>query len=199
MPLNADAITLTLLALLAVLIIGIVAYLATTRNAVAKRKRGTATIRATIVEYFRRSGVTVAADCVLTEDGRYTALVESEPMKRFRLSHIIEMTLREHVRKAAGVELDKIYWRFPVKEAVQAAAVPAAAGAAPVTGQPKQAETAETADKADKADKADELSDDYINEGLEHYRHIPKPEVDELPWEVFEQVTTAQKKETPPS
>lgn len=192
MPLNADAITLTLLALLAVLIIGIVAYLATTRNAVAKRKRGTATIRATIVEYFRRSGVTVAADCVLTEDGRYTALVESEPMKRFRLSHIIEMTLREHVRKAAGVELDKIYWRFPVKEAVQAAAVPAAAGAVP--GQPKPAETA---GKADKADKPDELSDDYINEGLEHYRHIPKPEVDELPWEVFEQVATAQKKEPP--
>lgn len=186
MTLNADAVTLTLLAVLAALIVGIVGYAIAAKGKARKRALSTAAIRATIVEYFRRSGVTVSADCILTDDGRYTVLVESEPMKRFRLSHIIEMTLREHVRKASGVELDKIYWRFPVKEAIQAAAAPGEAAQAAPEAAP------------DKAGKPAELSDEYINEGLEHYRHIPKPEVDELPWEAFEEVT-AQKKEPPAS
>ncbi|HEY4542525.1 MAG TPA: hypothetical protein VIG66_09170, partial [Noviherbaspirillum sp.] len=127
MTLNADAITLILLAVLAIALLALIGILLAGKSRDARHRRATSAIRNTIVEYFRRSGVTVSADCVLTESGRYTALVESEPMKRFRLSHIIEMTLREHIRKASGVELDKIYWRFPVKEAVQAAAAPSAA------------------------------------------------------------------------
>jgi hypothetical protein len=87
-------------------------------------------------------------------------------MKRFRLSHIIEMTLREHVRKTCNLELDRIYWRFPVKEAA-----------------PNQASTV-----GEEALKK-ESSDEYINEGLENYRHIPQPEVTELPWETFEQMS----------
>jgi type II secretory pathway pseudopilin PulG len=196
MTLNADAVTLVLLAVLAVLVIGIIGYAVAARIKAAKHIQGTAAIRATIVEYFRRSGVTVAADCVLTEDGRYTALVESEPMKRFRLSHIIEMTLSEYVRKVAGVELDKIYWRFPVKEAVQAAAAPpgTTASAAPGTaGEPGQG------NRGAVTGKPEEPSDEYINEGLEHYRHIPRPEVDELPWEAFEEVTIGSQKKEPPA
>lgn len=189
MTFNVDAVTLILLAVLAAVVIGSVAYAATLKGKADKRRRRTSAVRATIIDYFRRSGVTVSADCVLTEDGRYTALVESEPMKRFRLSHIIEMTLREHVRKACGIELDKIYWRFPVKEAVQAAAAPPAAAAESEKTAPQAA--------SGKQERPDELSDEYINEGLEHYRHIPKPEVDELPWEAFEEVTTSQRKEPP--
>jgi len=191
MTLNADAVTLILLVLLAAVVIGGIAYGASARGKAAKRRRRTAAVRATIIEYFRRSGVTVSADCVLTEDGRYTALVESEPMKRFRLSHIIEMTLREHIRKASGIELDKIYWRFPVKEAIQAAATPAAAAAESAKAAPETA--------SGKQEQPDELSDEYINEGLEHYRHIPKPEVDELPWEAFEEVATSQQRKEPPA
>lgn len=198
MTLDTDAVALILLAVLAVLVLGIGVYAASVKSKAAKKQRGIAAVRGTIIEYFRRSGVTVSADCVLTEDGRYTALVESEPMKRFRLSHIIEMTLREYVRKAAGVELDRIYWRFPVKEevqeAVQAAAAPAAStNSAPVA--PAATEAARAAPDAEKQGKPGELSDEYINEGLENYRHIPRPEVDEVPWEAFEEVATSHKKE----
>jgi hypothetical protein len=45
--------------------------------------------------------------------------------------------------------------------------------------------------------KPETESDDYINEGLEHYRHIPKPEVEELPWEQFEKVAGSIKKDDP--
>lgn len=180
MSFNADAVTLTLLALLAVLIIGIFGYIVSVKAGVRRAKRDSAAICATIIDYFRRSGVQVSADCTRMAGRKaFTAVVESEPMKRFRLSHIIEMTVREHVRKSCGLELEKIYWRFPIKEATQAAAAPNEADAKP-QGEPE-------------GRKRDESSDEYINEGLEHYRHIPRPEVTELPWETFEQMATVGK------
>jgi hypothetical protein len=170
MPFNVDAVTLTLLALLAAVVIGIVAYATKAKIAARGELRKITAIRAVIIEYFRRSGVEVSVACTrLDRNGRFIAVVESEPMKRFRLSHIIEMTLREHVRKACSLELDKIYWRFPVKQTAQGTTTQGAAGEA----------------------KPDPNSDEYINEGLEHYRHIPQPEVEELDWEQFEQAAIA--------
>ena len=177
MSFNVDAVTLTLIAVLAALIIGILAYLSATKAKASRAKRDATMIRNTIIDYFRRSGVEVSADATRFDDsGRYTAIVESEPMKRFRLSHIIEMTLREHVRKSCGLELDKIYWRFPIKDATQAVTVQRDGEARPEEGAADQKQEAPT--------------DDYINEGLENYRHIPKPEVTELSWETFEQMST---------
>ncbi|TFW02492.1 hypothetical protein E4K72_13385 [Oxalobacteraceae bacterium OM1] len=165
MPL--DVISLSLAALLAVVLIGVAVYAMRAKSKARRQQRQLAAIRAVLLDYFKRSGVEVAVSCFrLPDSSSFTAVVESEPMKRFRLSHIIEMTLREHVRKACGLELDKVYWRFPVKQAAQAAGA--------------------TADA-----KPDEHSDEYINEGLEHYRHIPKPEVEELDWEQFERAAIA--------
>ena len=168
MPFNLDAVTLVLLVLCALLIVGIFAFAVSRQLRERRRQKNIKAIRAVIVDYFRRSGVPVTVDCAaLGSRGLYTAMVESEPMKRFRLSHIIEMTLREHVRKTCNLELDRIYWRFPVKEAA-----------------PNQESAAGGEDASKK-----ESPDEYINEGLENYRHIPKPEVTELSWETFEQVS----------
>jgi hypothetical protein len=154
MSFSADVVILALFAFLALNVVGIVAYALAVKMKAGREKRNIQAIRSAIIDYFRRSGVEVSVVCIRSGAATYTAMVESEPMKRFRLSHIIEMTLREHVRKSGNLELDKIYWRFPVKQADQT--------------------------------KVDPNSDEYINEGLEHYRHIPKPEVEELPWEHFE-------------
>ena len=182
MSLNADVVMLVLFALVALNVIGVVAYALAVKLKTRRKARNIQAIRAVILDYFRRSGVEVSVSCTDLGQGKYTAMVESEPMKRFRLSHIIEMTLREHVRRSVSVDLDKIYWRFPVKQA-QAQAM-AAQAAAEAQGAPASAGA-----------KPDTESDDYINEGLEHYRHIPKPEVEELPWEQFEKVAGNLKKE----
>jgi type II secretory pathway pseudopilin PulG len=190
MSLNVDPVTLTLLVLLAALLIGIIAYATKVKNKARQTQRDIAAIRAVILDYFRRSGVEVTVDAApLDNSGMYTAVVESEPMKRFRLSHIIEVTLREHVRRSCSLELDKVYWRFPIKEAAQAAQsviVPHAEGSAANGGNNGNAGA--TPGGEDK--KLEEVSDDYINEGLENYRNIPKPEVTELSWETFEEVAT---------
>jgi len=130
-----------------------------------REHRNTKAISAALIDYFRRTGVEVSVGCVRTPGSkRYTAFIESEPMKRFRLSHIIEMTLREQVAKNCGLELDKVYWRFPIKQVPQNT----------VTAKDKDAKGAEGAD-------------DYINEGLVNYRDLPKVEVTEIPWEKFEE------------
>lgn len=180
MSFNADAATLTLAGLLVAIVIGVLAYAASAKAKARRAKRDITAIRATIIDYFRRSGVEVSCDCTrFAGKDSFTAVVESEPMKRFRLSHIIEMTLREHVRKNCGLDLEKIYWRFPVKEALQQAAAP---------GQAEARERDERDPVTEGRKVEDTTSDDYINEGLENYRHIPKPEVTELPWETFEQM-----------
>jgi hypothetical protein len=189
MPFNVDAVTLTLLVLSTVLIIGILAFAGSVQIKARRRRRDVNAIRVVIVDYFRRSGVAVSVECADCEgNGLFTAMVESEPMKRFRLSHIIERTLREHVRKTCGLDLDRIYWRFPVKEAVQAAAAPS-----------KIDKTEGPGVTSDEKKQPHDTSDEYINEGLENYRHIPQPEVTELPWETFEEMSiTGREKREPP-
>jgi hypothetical protein len=174
MSFNADAAALTVVALCAALV-GVVAYLMASKFRARRVQREVVLIRGLIIEYFRRSGVAVVADCVRLDSGAFIAMVESEPMKRFRLSHIIEMTLCEHVRKASGLTLEKVYWRFPIKDAAQAV--------------PGASDGAETAAADGNAGQQAGQADDYINEGLENYRHIPRPEVTELPWETFEEMS----------
>ena len=136
----------------------------------SRSKRKVALVSAVLIDYFRKTGVEVSVGCVsLQENDRFTAFVESEPMKQFRLSHIIEIALRDHVQKTCALELDKIYWRFPIKVAPREAPVP---GVAP------------------SANKKIEGADDYINEGLVNYKDLPKFEATEIPWEKFEEATT---------
>ncbi len=163
-----DVLTLSLLLVVVAGGAGVATATFRAKARAGHERRNIAAIKATIIDYFGKTGVSVSVDSAcLGGNGRYTAVIESEPMKRFRLSHIIEMTLRDHVRKSCGLELDKVYWRFPVvAEHTQGAAAPP--------------------DAAVPAKDADE----YISEGLEHYKYIPKVEATELPWEQFEKVTT---------
>jgi len=171
--------------LIAANLLGIAAYAAATRLKVRREQRNIASVALAIVDYFQRSGVNVACSCTrLSGKTTYTAFVESEPMKRFRLSHIIEMPLCEHVRKSCGLELGKVYWRFPIQEVTGMNTVTRATNAPEaVKEQVREAQGKEAAPAPRKT------PDEYINEGLEHYKYIPKVEATELSWEHFEQVS----------
>lgn len=84
----------------------------------AQRKQGKVAIdgeriAASVMEYFARSGAKVGAQCHPVQ-GRFLVLVESEPLKRFRYSHIVEASLIGHVEKALGLQVDRVFWRFPL-------------------------------------------------------------------------------------
>jgi len=186
---TSDAILMPLALLIAVNLISVVAYVAIRRMQVRREQRNVANVALAIIDYFKRSGVNVACSCTrLPGKTVYTAFVESEPMKRFRLSHIIEMTLREHVSKSCNLELGKVYWRFPIKEAKR---MKEAAERSDVQSpQPDVPLTAEEQREAELAAQEGHIgTDEYINEGLEHYKYIPKVEAEEMSWEQFEQAS----------
>lgn len=180
MRLETDTADLVLLALVAIFLLAALAYIAIGKLRTRRERRHIHAISITLTEYFRKSGVAVSVACVTVPGtGGFIALIESEPMKRFRLSHIIEMTLREQVHKTCGLALANVYWRFPIKEVTREASTAGAAS----SSDPSVAED---------ENKAAKHADDYINEGLVHYRDLPKFEVTELPWETFQQAATTQ-------
>ncbi len=68
-----------------------------------------------IVDYFHEHDQEVTTRCFAILGGRrFVAVVESPPVKRFRYSHIVESSLIQHLLQTAGVEVDKVYWRFPL-------------------------------------------------------------------------------------
>jgi hypothetical protein len=163
---------------------GCLAYVALTMRKSRRIKQHAEIIAKEIVVYFRKTGVEVTAVCTnLLGDERYTALIESEPMKRFRLSHIIEFKLRDHIHKTCNLELECIYWRFPLKQTTQHI-FPTQADDNPATVIPEGATAPDTA--------ALTSTDEYINEGLVPYKDVPKIEVTELSWEKFEEVATSE-------
>jgi hypothetical protein len=132
----------------------------------AARKKG-AVVRGAIVDYFRKSGIEVDVICMpVPNSKRFMVFIESEPMKQMRLSHIIETSLRDMVHNLHRIELDKIYWRFPIKKRPDS----------PAASQGKKPNL-----------------DEYITEGLS-LRHLPKTDVEEASLEDFQLAATRDPK-----
>ncbi|MDD2834336.1 MAG: hypothetical protein PHD12_10025 [Methylotenera sp.] len=69
-----------------------------------------------IQDYFQHTGAQVDVICFkLDSDKHFVTLIESEPLKRFRYSNILESNLIAHIQKKTGNTVEKIYWRFPVQ------------------------------------------------------------------------------------
>jgi len=69
-----------------------------------------------IEEYFMNTGAKVQVTCFKLEGNkRFVALIQSEPLKRFRCSHVLESNLITHISDVTGNTVEKIYWRFPIK------------------------------------------------------------------------------------
>lgn len=69
-----------------------------------------------ITQYFRGTGAEVQVTCFkLEESKRFVTLIESEPLKRFRYSNVLESNLIAHISKITGNIVEKIYWRFPLQ------------------------------------------------------------------------------------
>lgn len=69
-----------------------------------------------ITDYFLNTGAEVQVTCFKIDGNRrYVTLIESQPLKRFRYSNVLESNLIGHVFKVTGNIIEKIYWRFPVQ------------------------------------------------------------------------------------
>ncbi len=70
-------------------------------------------VAASAAEYFTASGARVRIECLARAEG-ILLLIESEPLKRFRYSHIVEASLTDHLEKILGLHVSRVFWRFPL-------------------------------------------------------------------------------------
>lgn len=156
---------MTTLYLAGLILLGIAGYAVREKLRARRTDKALRAIAGAIQDYFSRSGAVVSARCSAAgTDGPFTALIESEPLKRFRYSHIVEASLIGHIHKKTGFTVDKVYWRFPLSG--KAAAEPEAT-IPPAVGEPEV--------------------DEYIAEGLSRLKSKHDYTVAEGSWGEFEQ------------
>jgi hypothetical protein len=155
---------LALLYLVAANVIAILVYVLLLKQRARRLARNITAITTLISDYFRADGVEVGVNCVTNPGGKgFIAFIESEPMKRFRYSHVIEASLRSHVKRMCGEELERIFWRFPI---------------------PRKDHAAEEA--AGEKEGTDTRQDEYFREGLEYLKKRGVYDIREGSWEEFE-------------
>lgn len=104
---------ITMMYFVAANIIAILIYVLMIKSRTRQQKRHIAILTAVINQYFDNAGVDISVRCACLENSRhFSAFIDSRPTRRFRLSHMLELALREHVREATGLKLDTVYWRF---------------------------------------------------------------------------------------
>lgn len=124
---------LTLLAIVGANLLGILLYFGLMKLRARRLDRARERIVASVSAYFARTGVSVRAEAISppgTE--RFIVVADTEPLKRLRHSHIVEMVLIDEVKRATGLTVDRVFWRFPLAPREGASIeAPNAAGVAP--------------------------------------------------------------------
>lgn len=154
---------LTLLYVFAANVIAILVYVLLLKRRARRLKRSIEAISAAIADYFRADGIDARVECLPGRTSKgFIAIIESEPMKRFRYSNIIEASLRLHVLRTCSEDLDRIFWRFPLQ------------------GKSRAAD-----ESIKQTDASDDKHDEYIREGLEAIRKKGAYDIREGSWEEF--------------
>ena len=162
---------LTILYFVAANVIALLAYVLVLKHRTRKKVREIGVITKAIADYFRENGAEVGVECIGRPFGRrFVALISSKPLKRFRHSSVVEIVLVDHVRKVCGLELEKVYWCFPIKRREEAQSD------APMSNAPAMAK-----------------GDDYFAEGPSSLAKVPSYRVKELSLDKYEALVEAQR------
>ncbi len=134
-------------------------------------------------EYLSRFEIKARIVAVTLPGNRTVLMVETPPHKKLRFSYIIEQPIKQFVLKQTQVEVDRMFWRFPMPaKGAQAPEVQYGCPTTQVVPLPEVPVTPEAApgDKAPAAATADE-EDEYFQ------RH--SYQIEEVSWEDFSTVS----------
>lgn len=80
-----------------------------------KQERAITKVSEFVTDYFMNSGISVKVTSYQKPgENHFITMIESQPLKRFRYSSVIERNLIDHIDSVTGIQVDKIYWRFPL-------------------------------------------------------------------------------------
>ncbi len=112
LTLTLDSLSMYIVAADIVILLSYVLYLFHKKRELEK---ATQHITEFITDYFTHTGAEVRVSCYQLEGmRRFVTLIESQPLKRFRYSNVLENNLIAHIYQKTGNTVEKIFWRFPV-------------------------------------------------------------------------------------
>lgn len=112
LTLTLDSLSMYIVAADVVALLSYILYLFHKKREV---ERETQRIVDFITDYFTHTGADVRVSCFKVDGNRrFVTLIESQPLKRFRFSNVLENNLIAHIFQKTGNNVEKIYWRFPV-------------------------------------------------------------------------------------
>lgn len=80
-----------------------------------RNRRALGEVNQAVTNYFKNYGVEVLVTCYAVLGGRrFVVLIESKPSEKLRCSHVIEVSVIEHVRREMGQHIERVFWRFPI-------------------------------------------------------------------------------------
>ena len=181
---------LLVLLLLGVLLLALIAVLGLRMLQVKREKQRTAQENAVAKaahDYLSRFKVRARIVAMLLPDDKMVLLIETPPQKRLRFSYIIEQPIKNYVRVHTGVDLGRIFWRFPIP--------PKASKAADVhyvdpTTISKPSASAKHVAPAPIAEAAPAPSaKDFVAEDDDEYFRQDSYRIEEVSWEDFSTIS----------
>lgn len=113
--LTLDAFSVYVVLVDIVLLLGYIFYLYRKKKRLAQAAEK---ISQFVKGYFANSGITVDTGCMPSKNSRgFILLIESSPLKSFRYSNLVEVSLIGHIEQVTGHQVEEIFWRFPIRAA----------------------------------------------------------------------------------
>ncbi len=113
LTIKLDSIAIYLVAMDVIVLLSYILYIYNKKRLL---DRSINSVKEFIEVYFMNTGAEVQVTCFkLQANKHFVVLIQSQALKRFRCSNILETNLISHILDATGNVVEKIYWRFPVK------------------------------------------------------------------------------------
>ncbi len=134
-------------------------------------------------EYLARFEIRARIVASTLADNRIVLMIETPPHKKLRFSFIIEQPIKQFVLKQVGVEVDRLFWRFPLEP--KNTQVPDVKYGEPGPMKTVQTATAQAAaPQASVSQAANHDEEDEYFQGRSYH-------IEEVSWEDFSSVSRA--------
>jgi len=67
-------------------------------------------------EYLSRFEIRAKIVATTLGNGKIALMIETPPHKKLRFSYIIEQPIRQFIQKQTNIEVDRLFWRFPMAD-----------------------------------------------------------------------------------
>ena len=111
-----NTLSIVLIAVALVAMLGTVGVLLIHRRQDKRRGAEEDAIGKAAQEYFARFKIRARTIGTLLPNGNMVLMVETAPHKKLRFSYIIEPPIKDFIRVQTGIEVSRIFWRFPVAQ-----------------------------------------------------------------------------------